>query len=280
MLNDDHFTETVSIVIPTYNRLHETSRAIDSCLVQSHNEIQIIVVDDGGNPSEFNELKSQYSKEPKVTFYSIQHTGHPGKVRNVGIQKSDGRWIAFLDSDDVWEYQKLEKQLAAARVTNARAICANAFKGVSEALLISERKSKFFSTNDLLSENIIVTSSVLISRELLEEIGGTVDRSNAVGTEDFATWLRVSTKVDWLYLPEGLVRYELHSEDSLKFSTHVSQIFSHTFGLIDFVEWQKTQNGISLRLTRLLLLFIPLMIKLDLFLNRSKSRRRESNPEE
>lgn len=280
MLNNDYFTETVSIVIPTYNRLHQTSRAIDSCLVQSHSKIQIIVVDDGGNPSEFNELKSQYTEEPKVAFYSIQHTGHPGKVRNVGIQNSTGSWVAFLDSDDVWEPQKLEKQLAAARITNARAICANAFKGVSEALLLSERKSKFYSINDLLSENYIITSSVLITRDLLEEIGGTVDKSNAVGTEDYATWLRVSAKVDWLYLSEGLVRYELRSEDSLKFSIHVSQIFSQTFGILNFIEWQKTQNQISLRLTRLLFFFIPLFVKIDLFLNRSKMQRRESNPKE
>jgi hypothetical protein len=121
---------------------------------------------------------------------------------------------------------------------------------------------------------------VLITRELLEEIGGTVDKSNAVGSEDYATWLRVSAKVEWLYLSEGLVRYELHSEDSLKFSINVSQIFSQTFGILNFIEWQKTQNQISLRLTRLLFVFIPLFVKIDLFLNRSKMLRRESNPKE
>ena len=280
MPNYDSLAETVSIVIPTYNRLRETSRAINSCLMQSHREVQIIVVDDGGEPSEFDELKSQYKDETNVNFYSILHTGHPGKVRNVGIQQSTGSWIAFLDSDDVWEPEKLEKQLGAARVTNARAICSNAFKGDSEALLLSESKSRAFSINDLLKENYIVTSSVLISRKLLEEIGGVVEKSNALGAEDYATWLRIAAKVDWIYLPVGLVRYELQSDDSLRLSAHVSQIFSQIFGILNFVEWQKLQNGISLRFTRLLFLFIPTLIKVDLYLNRSKKQRRKSSPEE
>jgi glycosyltransferase involved in cell wall biosynthesis len=280
MPSDDSLSETVSIVIPTYNRLRETSRAINSCLVQSHREVQIIVVNDGGDPSEFDELKSQYKDETKVNFYSIQHTGHPGKARNVGFQQSIGSWVAFLDSDDVWEPEKLKKQLGAARVTNARAICSNAFKGDSEALLLSESKSRAFSINDLLEENCIVTSSVMISRKLLEEIGGVVEKSNALGAEDYATWLRISTKVDWYYLPVGLVRYEMKSEDSLKFSDNVSQIFAQTYGHLNFIEWQKIQNRISMRLTRLLFHFIPMSIKIDLFFSRSKKQRRKSSPEE
>jgi glycosyltransferase involved in cell wall biosynthesis len=248
--------------------------------MQSYRDIEIIVVDDGGDPVEFNELKSRYKNDTRVNFYSIQHTGHPGKVRNAGIRYSNGDWIAFLDSDDLWEPQKLEKQLEAARTANSRAICANAFKGDSEDLFLSERKQRSLSIDDLLKENSIITSSVLVSRKLLEEIGGVVEKSNSVGAEDYASWLRISTRVDWLYLPEGLVRYELHSIDSLKFSVDVSQIFSQTLGLINFVEWQKTQNGISLRLTRLLLLFIPSTIKFDLFVNRSKKQQRKSIPEE
>ena len=280
MLFKDSKLDTVSIVIPTYNRLSETSRAIESCLMQSYRDIEIIVVDDGGDTVEFNELKSRYKDDTKVSFYSIPHSGHPGKVRNAGIRHSTGRWIAFLDSDDVWEPQKLERQLGAARTTNSRAICSNAFKGDSGELFLSERKQGTLSINDLLKENSIVTSSVLVSRNLLEEIGGFVEKSNSLGAEDYASWLRISTKVDWLYLPEGLVRYELHSIDSLKFSANVSQIFSQIFGMINFVEWQKTQNGISLRLTRLLFLLIPSTIKIDFFLNRSKKQRRKSILEE
>jgi len=111
-----HFGPFVSVVIPTYNRLHQTIAAIESVLAQTYPHLEIIVVDDGstdGSGEPIQRFISQRTNESRqIGFFSQPNQG-ASIARNTGIAKAKGEYIAFLDSDDVWVPEKLEWQLRA-----------------------------------------------------------------------------------------------------------------------------------------------------------------------
>ena len=97
----------VSVIIPTFNRAYLLGRAVESVLSQTYNNYEIIVVDDGSDDGT-GEIIESFNK--RVRFFRIPHSG-VSKARNTGIEKAKGDWISFLDSDDYWLPQKLEKQM-------------------------------------------------------------------------------------------------------------------------------------------------------------------------
>ena len=97
----------ISIVIPTYNRCELLKRAINSVLDQTINVREIIIVDNGSTDNTYEIITSVF---PEVTYIYEKRKG-VSIARNLGIKHSHSTWIAFLDSDDAWEPQKLEKQL-------------------------------------------------------------------------------------------------------------------------------------------------------------------------
>ncbi|WP_246999673.1 glycosyltransferase family 2 protein [Halosolutus gelatinilyticus] len=100
----------VSVVIPTYNRAATLSRAIDSALDQTIDDLEVIVVDDGSTDDTPSVL-SEYD-DPRVR--PVVHATNRGAnvARNTGIERARGEYVAFLDSDDEWHPEKLERQLA------------------------------------------------------------------------------------------------------------------------------------------------------------------------
>jgi len=95
---------SVSVVIPTFNRCALIGATLDSVLAQSHPAAEIVVVDDGSTDSTENLIRRQY---PSVRYIKIPNSGPPG-ARNVGVAATQSEWIAFLDSDDLWEPGKLQ----------------------------------------------------------------------------------------------------------------------------------------------------------------------------
>ena len=98
--------KTVSVVIPTYNRINFIFRAIDSVLKQTYPIHQIIVVDNNSTDNTSEILRNKYSKI-EILFENKQGVS---SARNKGIKYSKSDWIALLDSDDSWEPKKIEKQ--------------------------------------------------------------------------------------------------------------------------------------------------------------------------
>jgi len=122
-----HNRSLVSVVIPTYNRPQQTIAAIDSVLVQTHPNIEVIVVDDGSADGCREILERLTSETPtgchRLLLISQPRQG-PSVARNTGIARAHGEYIAFLDSDDLWHPEKLAWQLEAIeRFNNSCAIC-------------------------------------------------------------------------------------------------------------------------------------------------------------
>lgn len=99
----------ISVIIPTFNRKEILPRAIDSVLSQTHSDFELLIVDDGSTDGTKESL-SQYLKDFRVKYF-FKKNGGVSSARNFGIKKAKGEYIAFLDSDDLFEKKKLEIQL-------------------------------------------------------------------------------------------------------------------------------------------------------------------------
>ena len=101
----------VSVITPTYNRAYCLPRTLDSALAQTHADLEILVVDDGSTDDTRALIAQKYAKEPRVR-YIYQENQRVAAARNHGLELARGEYIAFLDSDDLWEPWKLELQVA------------------------------------------------------------------------------------------------------------------------------------------------------------------------
>lgn len=191
-------TTKVSVIIPTYNRAGLLKEAVISVLGQSYDNIEAIVVSDGGTDNTDTVLKTIGDK--RLIFIRLnQNTGLPSAVRNEGIRRATGQLIAFCDDDDIWLSDKLAQQLEILeRREDIQAVATNTIFTPSPKIngyfLL---KDKIIRYNALLRYGSpLALSSMLIRKEVLDEIG-TFDESPLIkGFEDLDLWLRILKNSD------------------------------------------------------------------------------------
>lgn len=196
----------VSVIIPTHNRNHLLKRAIQSVLDQTFKDYEIIVVDDTWATTE---ISDDY---PNVHFLHIPETPYPGVSRNAGIKISNGKYIAFLDDDDIWYPEKLKKQISfLEQYPNISLICSNG--NVEKDLYI---KRIIINEPNMFSQEIIgdfvVTSSCVIRKELLEKTGA---YNKLPLCEDYDFSIRFAAVTQIYYDPTPLFEYTV-SENSIQ----------------------------------------------------------------
>ena len=104
--------ELVSVIMPTYNAVSFLSATIDGILNQTHQQLELLITDDGStDPSTLKTLKKYTEKDTRVKVEYLKGNNGPGVARNKSIERAQGRYIAFCDSDDRWMPEKLERQL-------------------------------------------------------------------------------------------------------------------------------------------------------------------------
>ena len=108
----------VSVILPTYGRLGHLRSCVASVFAQSLVEWELIIADDGSDEETRTWLAAL--GDPRVQVLLLPHSGNPSKVRNAAIQRARGYYLAFLDSDDLWLPDKLERQVAAMRAAPQR----------------------------------------------------------------------------------------------------------------------------------------------------------------
>lgn len=201
----------VSVIIPTWNREQLIKNAIVNALNQTVSPLEILICDDGSTDDTFETVKSLNNS--KIKWISGEHSGLPAVVRNRGIRESKGEWLAFLDSDDWWEKDKLERQLELVKKLQVKAVCSNAYvvnpqSGKKEGLYFPEAKIKeIIGFSKLLRTNQVICSSMLVDKQLVMDCGGFPEDSALKAIEDYALWLRLSTKTKIGYSNKPLVNY-------------------------------------------------------------------------
>jgi glycosyltransferase involved in cell wall biosynthesis len=163
----------VSVVIPTYNR-EEVRRAVGSALKQSVQNIEVIVVDDHSSKPASNHLSNIEDERLEVMRHEVNKGG--SAARNTGIDRASGEYIAFLDDDDEWKKEKLEKQLEKLKDS------ADGYIGCySKVIYNSERKKEVVGSNieGDFTENLLKTevegnfgSTLIVETEIVKQIGG------------------------------------------------------------------------------------------------------------
>lgn len=176
-----------SVVMPAYNAERYIAAAIDSVLGQTLRDIELIVVDDRSADGTARIAAGKAAADGRVRLVCAPQNGGAAAARNRGVSEAVSNWVAFIDADDLWLPDKLEKQFARQRGTGAELIYAAAecidAGGAATGRVFCVPESADYDA--LLRGNVIVCSSVLVKRALLE--AHPMRRSDM--HEDYIEWL-------------------------------------------------------------------------------------------
>ncbi len=208
----------VSVIIPTWNREKTLGRAIQSALEQTHPPLEVLVCGVAGTP---DKKVVESIDDSRVRWVEINHTGLPATPRNVGIRVSRGEWLAFLDSDDEWLPEKLEKQFDLINETKCDAVCSDAIRYVPSqghlgTIVNGDVSGDLISFPLLIHNNYVICSSVLIKKDIVEKCNGFSEDRELIAIEDYALWLRVSTFTDFAFVKEPLLVYRDEPKASVR----------------------------------------------------------------
>lgn len=202
-------TPLVSVVIPTYNSREFLAETLGSVRAQTFTDFEVVVVDDGstdGTP----DLAAGYSTLMPLRLL-VQPNAGPARARNRGIREARGRYIAFIDADDLMEPQRLELQVQALEHEPALALVHTDLMTFNENGVIHSTRRAFSSPagghvlDRLLLDNFITTSTVMAPAERLVEAGLFNEKRRI--SEDFELWLKMAESRPIGYIERPLVRY-------------------------------------------------------------------------
>jgi glycosyltransferase involved in cell wall biosynthesis len=208
---------TVTVVIPTYNHAEFLKKCLQSVLDQSFSAWEAIVVN---NFSEDNtiEIVNSY-QDPRIRLVNFRNNGIIAASRNEGIRRSKADLVAFLDSDDAWYPSKLSRCIEA--LTSERDLVCHAMRFIKNGKHWKDvrcgplRKASY--SHLLYNGNCLITSAVLVRKEVLLGVGGFNEDSEIVTSEDYDLWLKLA-KADarFHFTDEVLGEYEVHEANASK----------------------------------------------------------------
>ncbi|AXS82091.1 glycosyltransferase [Marinobacter sp. Arc7-DN-1] len=202
----------ISVITPTYNRARFLPNAVASVLAQTHADLELIIVDDGSEDNTRNVLKP-FLADKRVRYFHQENQGQ-SHARNLALKQATGDFIAFLDSDDVWAPDKLEKQLAVFRANPEVDIVHGDEAIINEqGAVISLQNMRRYSgriTRYLLADNSVSITTALVRRRCFDEMGG-FDTSVGVA-DDYELWLRFSARYCYQYEPGIVASYRVMAD--------------------------------------------------------------------
>ena len=212
----------VSVIINCYNGEQYLREAIDSVIAQTYNNWEIVFWDNQSTDST-REIVDSYDDSRIHYFYASKHTSL-GEARNLAVEKANGEYINFLDADDVWSNDKLEKQITLIVPGKIEVVYTGydiiADKEAKHSALYAafmynkDRKMKSILTIDdfLLNGYTIVFSSVLFNKRIYIGVGGINPKFEQ--NEDFDIILKFATKTDIGYVDGALTKYRIHGTNN------------------------------------------------------------------
>jgi glycosyltransferase involved in cell wall biosynthesis len=212
----------VSVVMPAYNSAQYIAEAIDSVLLQDYPALEIIVVDDGSSDNT-TEIVARYGD--KVSLLTQANQGSAA-ARNLGIRHANGKYIAFLDADDVWWSQKIRYQIEALATSGHKMAYSRFIRWHPDTngeyslpetdfgMPINPNTSQDGIVTgslyaELLLDCMVWTSTVIVEKAELEK-AGMFDEYLRKG-QDYDLWLRLSRNIDMLGLEQATALYRIHS---------------------------------------------------------------------
>jgi glycosyltransferase involved in cell wall biosynthesis len=249
-------TMLISIITPTYNREAFLPAAIESVLAQSYKEFELIIVDDGSTDNSRELINAYADKDPRVK-YLYQENQRQSVARNYALSIAKGDFICFLDSDNYWPHDKLEKSLKAFEQHPEADIV------YGDCITIDEQGNELHRNNMrrysgsiaalLLKDNFVSMNTTMTRRKCFNEMGGMSGKRRVA--DDYDLWLKFSARYRFQYIPEFLAYYrvmenQISSNKKLRFETNEKIILDFLAAYPDAVSEYEKKAGLTAFYTR------------------------------
>lgn len=244
----------VDVIIPTYNGMPWLEQTLSSVLAQTYQYIKVYVIDDGSKDDTESYLAT--IKDSRVTYIKKKNGG-VSSARNVGIQCSSSHFIAFLDSDDLWFPEKLEKQLALMNQDKGIGLVYGHHYNIDEENIILGNLriyEKGWIFDKLCNGNFIAGSAsmALVRRSVINDVG--LFREDFINGEDWELWLRIAKKYRVDFVPEIIASIRQHSSNAQNNQTKMADALVYAYWVM---KKEMTLNQSQQRLLASYCLFGP-----------------------
>ena len=193
----------VSIILPYYRKINYVKKTINSILCQSFKDFEIILIYDDEDLHDLFLIERDFKKNPQIKIIKNSKNLGAGISRNIGIKHAKGKIVAFVDSDDFWLPEKLERQTKFMQENNYDFTFCNYEKVVSREKTINVKSPKsVLNYNDLLGSNEIGLSTVQLNKKIItEELFPPLKTK-----EDYVAWLKITkSNINAYNFPQSLV---------------------------------------------------------------------------
>jgi len=236
----------VSVIIPLYNGSHFITEAVESVLNQTYQKLELIIVDDGSTDNS-KEIVRKFITDRRVRLIEHGHNKGIPKTKNTGLTIARGKYIAFLDQDDVWARSKLELQLSRFQSENKNigVVC------TGMVFTDSDMKSKgiFGGLNDENQKELLKSlyltpvnsSSIMMIKQKCFLRVGTFN-GNLVGWDDYEMLMRIATQFQVKYVRRPLVKKRTHPGNVRRLPavrSEAEKVFKHVLTLHPFLKKYK-----------------------------------------
>ena len=217
MISDKSQHPTVSVVMPTYNHAAFIGEAIQSVLAQTYGDFELIVVDNYSEDDTESIVRG--FNDPRIEYLKFSNNGVIAASRNAALKQARGEFIAFLDSDDTWTPDKIEIQLKHLEANpNVALVCGSLVTRRNDEPFDTAARSSTaglagFSYNWLLDRSFIFCSSVMVRREVIDDVGLFDEDPEMVSSEDWDLWLRIARRHRLVLLARQLGSYRVHGSN-------------------------------------------------------------------
>lgn len=217
--------------MPAFNASLYIHESIDSVLAQTFPNWELLVIDDGSTDKTGEIAKNYVSIDNRIQYF-YQDNGKQGKARNLGISKSNGDYLAFLDADDLWEPEKLTCQLKEIKTTKVDLVFSNSYKfsdnnSWDKSQNMNTVNSFFYGIEGLekfLLGNKIPILTVIVKKEKVVSVNGFTQKASIQNVEDYHLWLKLLISGCVFYGSDRTyASYRIHGNSS----TATDRLLSH-----------------------------------------------------
>ena len=213
----------VSIITPLYNAEKFIAKTIESVLSQTHTNWEMIIVDDCSTDNSVKIVKKYIQKDKRIKLIELEKQGGPALVRNKAIEESKGRYIAFLDSDDLWVDEKLEKQIDMMQSDNL------AFTYAAYGLINEKGNNigQFNVKKEISYDSLLKTCSIgcLTVMYDVDKVGKVYMLPSLNKGEDYTLWLKIMKQIKQTKgILEPLAYYRIHENSISRNKLHAAKV--------------------------------------------------------
>ena len=237
----------VSVVIPTYNMDQHIAETLNSVQSQTLESWEAIVVDDCSTDLTAQIVNDFVEQDPRIRYFRLpENSNLPAVPRNYGIQQAQGKYVALLDHDDIWSVHKLERQSQVLEADETIAMVHSPFwvmrngRSFWGLFYLRSPQQSIATESKLKKSNVIQCSSVVIKKDVIQELGGFNESLEFRAVEDYHLWFRVSQHHRIVFISEihGIYRYDSSGTSARENMKIRAQALDNALGTVSFVSQQ------------------------------------------